>query len=187
MIHVESCPLCSSDLFAVNDIYGLEIRCVSCSSRWMRSQNLGASGGKGYDIQTVDTVIENLRLQNAFGEIGDHGQIHTSEPLHSPSRSQRGSVCDYGCPTPVSLEMLREIDIFRHLSAAQIERVASIGRYLDVPAGKVLAEAGEPGNVLLVIMEGQAQLTAHSAIGEITVRIAGPGESFPLAARPRII
>ena len=30
-------------------------------------------------------------------------------------------------------------------------------------------------------MEGMAQLTADSAIGDITVRVAGPGESFPLA------
>ena len=43
-------------------------------------------------------------------------------------------------------------------------------------------KGGELGQTLFVIIEGEASLSAHSEIGEITVRIAGPGESFPLAA-----
>jgi CRP-like cAMP-binding protein len=52
---------------------------------------------------------------------------------------------------------------------------------MEASAGQVLGKAGEPGAHLFILMEGKAQLTAPSAIGEITVRIAGPGESFPLA------
>jgi CRP-like cAMP-binding protein len=33
-----------------------------------------------------------------------------------------------------------------------------------------------------MVLEGQVQLTTSSPRGEITVRIAGPGESLPLAA-----
>ncbi len=77
---------------------------------------------------------------------------------------------------------LREVDIFAELSDAQIDRVVSLGRRARIAAGQELGEAGQLGHSLFIIMDGNAQLSAESAIGEITVRIAGPGESFPLAA-----
>ncbi len=76
---------------------------------------------------------------------------------------------------------LREVDIFAELSDAQIDRVVSLGRRARIAAGQELGEAGQLGHSLFIIMDGSAQLSAESAIGEITVRIAGPGESFPLA------
>ena len=77
---------------------------------------------------------------------------------------------------------LRDVDIFQDLSDSQIESVAALGQPLEISAGQVLERTGEPGLFLFIIIKGKAQLSAHSAIGEITVRIAGPGESFPLAA-----
>jgi hypothetical protein len=78
--------------------------------------------------------------------------------------------------------VLKGVDIFKNLSDEQIAKVASLGATLDVPAGQSLGVAGEPGNQLFIIIRGMAELSAHSGVGEITVRIAGPGESFPLAA-----
>ncbi len=75
----------------------------------------------------------------------------------------------------------RRAEIFAGLSDWQAARVISLGRLVQVPAGEALARAGEPGDQFFIIIRGQAQLSAHSRLGEITVRIAGPGESFPLA------
>ena len=77
---------------------------------------------------------------------------------------------------------LIKVDIFEKLTANQIDRIASLGQPVEISAGQVLGMAGEPGHSLFVIIQGKAQLSAHSAIGDITVRIAGAGESFPLAA-----
>ena len=77
---------------------------------------------------------------------------------------------------------LGEVDIFRDLTYEQIERVAMLGQRIDVPAGHELGRAGEPGDQLYVITEGQAELSTRSALGDITVRIAEPAESFPLAS-----
>ena len=41
------------------------------------------------------------------------------------------------------------------------------------------------GDKIFIILEGEAQLSSKSAVGRITVRIAGAGESFPLAALVR--
>lgn len=76
----------------------------------------------------------------------------------------------------------RHVDVFEGLSDEQIERVVSLGERLHINAGEMLGKGGEHGETLFVIIEGEADLTAHSEIGEIAVRITRPGESFPLAA-----
>ena len=78
--------------------------------------------------------------------------------------------------------MLNEVDIFVDLTHEQIERVSSLGKRVEVLEGRMLGRAGEPGGQLYVILQGQAELSASSTVGDITVRIAGPGESFPLAS-----
>ena len=78
--------------------------------------------------------------------------------------------------------LLKHVDIFSHLSYKERRRVASLGKRLRLPAGKGLGTEGEPGYLLFAIIEGQAQLVARSPVGNITVRIAGPGESLPLAS-----
>ena len=84
---------------------------------------------------------------------------------------------------PVALNrLLRDVDIFRGLTAEQVDAVAVLGQPVDVSAGQQLVQAGESGDLVFVIVQGRAQLSAQSAIGDITVRVAGPGESFPLAA-----
>lgn len=76
----------------------------------------------------------------------------------------------------------KDVDLFIDLSDEQLETLVAIGQRIQVPAGEKQAKGGELGQTLYVIIEGEASLSAHSEIGEIAVRIAGPGESFPLAA-----
>ena len=78
--------------------------------------------------------------------------------------------------------VFRQIDAFSDLSAEQIDRVAALGQRLKVSAGDRLGAAGELGENMFLILEGEAHLTTHSEVGEISVRIAQPGEAFPLAA-----
>ena len=73
------------------------------------------------------------------------------------------------------------VDLFARLSQDQIARVVALGRPVDLAEGETLGEGGEAGQNLFIILDGEAHLTAHSDIGEIAVRVAGPGESFPLA------
>jgi CRP-like cAMP-binding protein len=79
-------------------------------------------------------------------------------------------------------EAIREIDIFSGMSDRQTDVIASIGHMLEIPLGQELGRVGERGSHLFAIISGRAQLSAGSGLGEITVRIVGPGETFPLAA-----
>ena len=78
--------------------------------------------------------------------------------------------------------VFRQIDAFTDLSPEQIEKVVALGTRRNVEAGELLGTGGELGEFMFVILEGEAHLTTHSEIGEISVRIARPGEAFPLAA-----
>ncbi len=81
-----------------------------------------------------------------------------------------------------STRMLEQVDIFRDLFPHQVEKIVALGQRVHISAGETLGKGGEHGETLFVIIEGEADLTAHSHIGEIAVRVAGPGEAFPLAA-----
>ena len=80
-----------------------------------------------------------------------------------------------------STRMLEQVDIFRDLFPHQVEKIVALGERVHIPAGETLGKGGEHGETLFVIIEGEADLSAHSEIGEIAVRVAGPGEAFPLA------
>lgn len=79
-------------------------------------------------------------------------------------------------------ETLATVDIFRGLPDSARLALAQIGEIRDVPEGQVLGSEGEVGEHLYVVLEGRAHLSANSPVGHITARIAGPGESMPLAA-----
>ena len=78
--------------------------------------------------------------------------------------------------------VFRQIDAFGDLSQEQVARVVALGSKRQVSAGDMLGTGGELGENLFVILDGEAHLTTHSEVGEISVRIARPGEAFPLAA-----
>ena len=73
------------------------------------------------------------------------------------------------------------VDMFSRLSREQVSAVVALGTAVSVSAGETLGAGGEAGQNLYVIQEGEAQLTAQAEIGQIAIRIAGPGESFPQA------
>ena len=83
---------------------------------------------------------------------------------------------------PTNTRTLEQIDIFSDLFPHQVEQVVSLGQRVQISVGETLGKGGEQAENLFVIIEGAVDLYAHSEIGEISVRIAGPGETFPLAA-----
>ncbi len=73
------------------------------------------------------------------------------------------------------------VDVFARLTGEQIAAVVALGNHVSVTEGETLGAGGEAGQNLFIIHTGEAQLTAQSEIGQIAVRVAGPGESFPQA------
>lgn len=78
--------------------------------------------------------------------------------------------------------ILRETDLFRGLSDARLDCVAALAQLVQVKTGQVLGRSGELSDHLFVILEGDAQLYTRTPVGDVTVRIIGPEELFPLAS-----
>ena len=77
--------------------------------------------------------------------------------------------------------MLNEVGPFNGLSEEHLNMVAALADTRQVAAGDILGEAGSQGDALYIVVHGEAQLSTHSSMGEITVRVAGPRESFPVS------
>ncbi len=61
---------------------------------------------------------------------------------------------------------LKRVPIFAHLSSGDLKQVALIAEEAGFKTGDVLAEEGEQGDVLYVIVEGEVLVTARDARGE---------------------
>lgn len=80
------------------------------------------------------------------------------------------------------VKAMKNVDIFRYLSDEQVSKLTRLGLIEEMRAGEILGVQGKHGSELYIILEGQVELTAVSSMGHLTVRIAGPNESLPLAA-----
>ena len=92
---------------------------------------------------------------------------------------------------------VRRVDVFAHLNDEQASGLMALGERQVVEAGTLLGHADAPPTTFYVILSGQAELSYGAQMpgtqmgetqvddtgaGEIAVRLAGPGESFPWAA-----
>ena len=71
-------------------------------------------------------------------------------------------------------DRLRALPLFAEVSAAALERLSAAATEFEAPAGRVLAEIGQPGSGMFVVEEGQVAVELPSG-GEVTL---GPGEFF---------
>ena len=66
---------------------------------------------------------------------------------------------------------LREIPLFRELDGPALERVAALATEVEFPPGSVLAERGQPGSGMFVVLEGRVSVQLPHGAVEL-----GPGE-----------
>lgn len=72
------------------------------------------------------------------------------------------------------VETLRNVPLFKGLSQRQLEQIARLADEMEAPAGRRLANAGDTGHELFIIVDGQASVTTQS---RRTITL-GPGEFF---------
>lgn len=145
---------------------------------------------KGSSVLTVHA--DRPHQAEAFNEVleayGAHSIRHfgqwliTELPASSVAAALEGQAQEGAEMAAVMTGDIGEIDIFRHLTGPEMAQVAAIAEVAVVPEGSSLARQGEEGAKVYGLLEGRVQLTTRSDRGELTVRVAGPGESLPLAA-----
>lgn len=74
----------------------------------------------------------------------------------------------------MSAEDLRAVPLFAEVGDEHLERIAAAATEFEVDGGYVLAERGQPGSGMFVILEGTVEVDVPNAT---PVRL-GPGEFF---------
>jgi len=86
---------------------------------------------------------------------------------------------------PTTEELLAQVPLFKDLSKKHLQQVSNLATRLDFPAGKVLAQEGEPGHEFVVILDGEVEIRK----GDAVIATRGPGsyvgEIALLEHRPR--
>jgi signal transduction histidine kinase len=73
-------------------------------------------------------------------------------------------------------EMLRRVPFFADLSDDDLAHVTERSELVELAAGDVLANEGEPGDELFVIVSGEIQVVKRSRESEVPIATLGPGE-----------
>src|SRR5438477_2399539 len=97
------------------------------------------------------------------GSIGGPGESGLTSS-DAPSRLRQDEKMTY----------LQRVQLFEACSSRQLRAIARIAEVQGVPAGYVLAQAGEPGDRFFVIVDGAARIVVSA---QQQSRI-GPGEFF---------
>jgi CRP/FNR family cyclic AMP-dependent transcriptional regulator len=75
--------------------------------------------------------------------------------------------------------ILRELDLFRDLSDAEIDAIGAAAPMRTIPAGQVLYAPGRPTEVLFILKGGRVRLYVIGADGRtLTTAIVEPGQLF---------
>ena len=86
---------------------------------------------------------------------------------------------------PTTEELLAQVPLFKDLSKKHLQQVSNLATRIDFPAGKVLAQEGEPGHEFVVILDGEVEIRK----GDEVIATRGPGsyvgEIALLEHRPR--
>ena len=80
-----------------------------------------------------------------------------------------------------TVHILKGADVFSGLSDVQIGELVPLVQRIRIPEGQLLGMEGELSDQFFIIAEGEAQLGAHTEVGDIAARVAISGQSFPLA------
>ena len=72
--------------------------------------------------------------------------------------------------------LLAASHVLQPLSVAALERVAKAGSHVEIESGVTLCQAGDPGDAIYVVLEGEVEILTRSAEGhDVHIAALGPG------------
>lgn len=76
-------------------------------------------------------------------------------------------------------DALMDSDVFGALEDDEIDRLVAYGQTVHYPAGKTIFQKGDPGDSLMIVVDGRVKISTMSAEGkEAVLNFIGPCQSF---------
>lgn len=76
----------------------------------------------------------------------------------------------------MSIELLRRLPLLAGLPEPDLEQLYAHARRLQLPAGHLLIQEGEPGDALYILLNGQLEVSKFAAAHDVKIDIRRPGE-----------
>lgn len=73
-------------------------------------------------------------------------------------------------------DLLKQVPLFTGLSEAELDKLVTMSRQVDLQTGDTLLREGEPGDSMFVVLEGKLQVTKKAGESEVILAERGPGE-----------
>ena len=137
-----------------------------------------------HDRKGLDRLVNGSVAREVQRIASTEVKVFTPSELAAfPSAEVPAAIITPAEPTTSSdaVRVLRQANVFKGLSEEQLRRLAPLAQQVHLERGQALGGEGELGDHFYVIGEGEAQLGARTEVGDIAARVAGPGDSFPLA------
>jgi len=95
-------------------------------------------------------------------------------PFHDPDEEPRGHVGATAASRDAQIRHLQRVPLFSGFTEDELRRVADLSRIVDVPAGTVVTQMGEPGDSFFVIIDGSVAVRTPVGAGSLLQ----PGDFF---------
>jgi CRP-like cAMP-binding protein len=87
-------------------------------------------------------------------------------PFHDSDEAEQA----HGAAPPLArderLQQLRRVPLFSGFSEDELRRVADLSRMVEVPAGTMVTQMGEPGDSFFVIIDGSVAVRTPVGVGD---------------------
>jgi signal transduction histidine kinase len=75
-------------------------------------------------------------------------------------------------------EFLRRLQLFENLSEADLDLLLARAEIVEIHAGEILIEEGQPGNAAYIILDGEFEVVKKSDVQNIVIAVREAGEVF---------
>ena len=86
-------------------------------------------------------------------------------PFHDPDEGEQTHADAPAPARDARIRHLQRVPLFSGLAEAELGRIAGLARIVEVPAGAIVTQAGEPGDSFFVIIDGSAEVRTPAGAG----------------------
>src|SRR5262245_34864136 len=86
-------------------------------------------------------------------------------PCHDPDEAEQALAAAPGSSGDARIRHLQRVQLFGGFSEDELRRVAELSKIVELPAGTLVTQIGQPGDSFFVIIDGVVEVTTPAGTG----------------------